>query len=107
MRRAVLSVVANVAEGFEHDGNRESLNFLAIAKGSACEIKAHAYVALEGHIISEGQCNVLVAASTDFCTVAGGLMRYLRSAPLAYYSEVGVQSEDTPLEIPPDQFRPP
>jgi len=79
MRRAALSVVANVAEGFERDGNREFLNFLSIVEGSAGEIRAHAYVAFDAGIISTSQLQALVAASNDFCVVSGALMKYLRS----------------------------
>jgi four helix bundle protein len=123
MRRAALSVVANVAEGFERYGNREFLNFLSIAKGSTGAIRAHAYMAFDARIISQAECQAQVAASNDFCAVAGGLMRYLRSTPMAGtkwkddgsrpgrvseasmpYGELGGRSEDVRLEIPSDHF---
>ena len=39
IRRAVISVGSNIAEGFERGGNREFIQFLSTAKGSAGEIK--------------------------------------------------------------------
>ena len=46
MRRAAVSILSNIAEGFERGGDKEFLQFLAIAKGSAGELRAQLYVAL-------------------------------------------------------------
>ncbi len=40
MRRAAVSVLSNIAEGFERDSPAEFIRFLAIAKGSAGELRA-------------------------------------------------------------------
>jgi four helix bundle protein len=40
IRRASISIVSNIAEGFERDGDREFLQFLSVAKGSCGEVRA-------------------------------------------------------------------
>ena len=47
MRRAAVSVVSNIAEGFERGRRGELRQFLGIAKGSCGEVRAQLYVALD------------------------------------------------------------
>ena len=47
IQRASVSVVSNIAEGFERGTQQEFLNYLFIAKGSAGEVRAQLYVALD------------------------------------------------------------
>lgn len=47
MRRASVSIMANIAEGFSRRGDKEFGQYLFIAKGSASELQSHAYVALD------------------------------------------------------------
>ena len=43
--RAAVSVMSNIAEGFERDSDKAFLSFLAIAKGSAGEVRSQLFVA--------------------------------------------------------------
>lgn len=47
IQRAAVSVVSNIAEGFERGTKQEFINYLYIAKGSAGEVRAQLYVAMD------------------------------------------------------------
>jgi len=54
IRRAAVSVMSNIAEGFERVSLRENYRFVCIAKGSAAEVRCQLYVALDvGHLRPE------------------------------------------------------
>jgi four helix bundle protein len=54
MRRAAVSVMANIAEGFDCDSNVEFARFLGIARRSAVEVQSLLYAALDvGYVTSE------------------------------------------------------
>lgn len=53
IRKASVSIISNIAEGFERDGTGEFVQFLAMAKGSTGEVKSQLYVALDQGYISK------------------------------------------------------
>lgn len=46
-RKAAISIMANIAEGFSRRSDREFIHFLFTAKASAAETQSHVYVALD------------------------------------------------------------
>jgi len=78
--RAVISVPANIAEGFERDGNREFVKFLSIAKGSAGEVRSLLYLALDFGYISSEQMDEALALSLETARLIGGLIRYIQGS---------------------------
>ena len=82
MRRAGVSILSNIAEGFERGGRREFLQFLSIAKGSAAELKAQLYVAQDQHYIEQQTFDKLYAMADTVGRMIGGLMRYLAQSDL-------------------------
>jgi four helix bundle protein len=55
MRRASVSSMSNIAEGFERDGTGEFIHFLTMAKGSSGEVRSQLYVALDENYITQDQ----------------------------------------------------
>jgi len=53
IRRAAVSVMNNIAEGFDRGTNKELIKFLFIARGSAAEVRSMLYVALDQGFLSE------------------------------------------------------
>lgn len=80
--RASVSIMSNVAEGFERDGDKEFANFLSIAKGSAGETRSLLYVALDQQYISDAEFNLISAKAIENSRVISGLSNYLRQSEL-------------------------
>lgn len=80
IRDASVSIMANIAEGFERSGSGEFQQFLAIAKGSAGEVISHLYVALDQSYINQEEFLRLEKIARDTGRKIGGLMTYLRKS---------------------------
>jgi four helix bundle protein len=55
IRKAAVSVMSNIAEGFERGGRAEFIQFLSIAKSSAGEVQSQLYIALDQEYITPEQ----------------------------------------------------
>ena len=78
IRRASVSIVSNIAEGFERDGDKEFLQFLSMAKGSCGEVRAQLYVALDQHYITDAQFSAISDKTLNISQMLSGLIKYLR-----------------------------
>jgi four helix bundle protein len=77
LRRAAVSIMSNIAEGFERGTNKEFRHFLHIAKGSAGEVRSLLYVALDSGYINEAQQAHLTDEIVQVSNSLGGFIRYL------------------------------
>jgi four helix bundle protein len=80
IRRAGISVMSDIAEGFERGGDREHRQFLAMAKGSVGEVKAQLYAALDAGFLSQTDFNNLYNLAEETGRLNSGLMRYLKQS---------------------------
>jgi four helix bundle protein len=81
MRRAAVSVMSNIAEGFESRTQAMFIEYLGRAKASAGELRAQLYLAVDRNYITEAQ----VQQAYELVQICSGqlvkLSRYLESQP--------------------------
>ena len=79
LRKAGISIVSNISEGFERQGNAEFIRFLYIAKASAGETRAQLYIALDLDYLEEEDFKQLIAKSEVISKSISGFIKYLRT----------------------------
>ena len=78
IRRAAISVMANIAEGHGRKSNSEFANFLNIARGSTHEVQSHLYIAKGLNYIEQNDFEKLYGMLGEVSRMTLGLARYLR-----------------------------
>jgi len=77
IQRAAVSIMSNIAEGYERDSNKEFVKFLGYSKGSVGEVRSLLYVALDQEYISEMEFNNLKESATNISTQIANFIKYL------------------------------
>ena len=78
IRSAAVSVMSNIAEGFERAGNQEFSQFLYVAKGSCGEVRSQLYVAVDQGYIAANELEELLDAFKRLPSMIGSLINYLK-----------------------------
>ena len=73
IRRSSVSIMSNIAEGFERGGRSEFHQFLVIAKGSCAELRSQLYVALDADYIDAQTFQGLCTLAEETKRIIGGL----------------------------------
>ncbi len=77
IQRASVSVMNNIAEGFERQSNKELRQFLYIAKGSCGEIRSMLYLALDLGYVSKNKYDKLCEQTTQISKILAGFIKTL------------------------------
>ncbi|MCH7803891.1 MAG: four helix bundle protein [Acidobacteria bacterium] len=82
IRRSANSVMSNIAEGFEGDGNREFQHFLAVAKGSCGEVRSQLFIAFDQGYVALNEFQSLCQEATKVSRLLSALMKHLRQSQM-------------------------
>lgn len=77
IRRAAISVMSNIAEGFERNNDKEFRHFLRIAKGSAGEVRSQLFAAFDQNYLDESAFREMGLSCVRVSEIITGLIRYL------------------------------
>jgi four helix bundle protein len=78
IRSATISIMSNIAEGFERAGNQEFSQFLYVAKGSCGEVRSQLYAAVDQGYVSAAESEGLLISYKRLSSMIGSLINYLK-----------------------------
>ncbi|MEM4406761.1 MAG: four helix bundle protein [Candidatus Methanomethylicaceae archaeon] len=80
IQRAALSIMTNIAEGFDRGTNREFIQFLIIARASTSEVRSLLYAALDLGYIDTSTFDSLSQRCYKIGNLINGFIRYLKNS---------------------------
>jgi four helix bundle protein len=80
IQRASISIMSNIAEGFDRESNKEFIRFLIISKGSVSELKSLSYAALDLNYLNVDAFNHILERCTKIINLLNGFIRYLKKS---------------------------
>jgi four helix bundle protein len=77
IQRAAVSIMSNIAEGFERQNPGEFHQFLTVARASCAEVRSQLYIAYDIGYVSEGEFDQLSAQSQEVARIVSALRTYI------------------------------
>ena len=78
IQRASVSIMSNIAEGYERNSNKEFIKFLGYSKGSVGEVRSLLYVARDQEYISKSEFDDLKELALEVSKQTANFIKYLR-----------------------------
>ena len=78
IQRAAVSVPSNIAEGYERQSNKESIQFLYIARGSCGELRTQLYIAIDVGMGEKTKCTDMIECTRKLSAMATQLINTRR-----------------------------
>jgi four helix bundle protein len=99
IRRAAISIMSNIAEGFERGGNQEFVQFLYIAKSSCGEARSQLYVALDQKYLEQNKVASLLIILKRLSVMIKHLIDHLKRSGLRG-PKYGSSNQSRPSDAP-------
>jgi four helix bundle protein len=107
LRRSAISVMSNIAEGFDRGSRKEFIQFLHIAKGSSGELRSQLYAALDQSYLPESDFARARTLTKSLSRRIAGFIRYLEAypassrirGPLKSRSKVSIRTAASPAPV--------
>lgn len=80
IQRAAVSVISNIAEGYERGGKKEFIRFLYIAKASVGEVRCQLYIAFDLNYIAIDEFQKIKGEAEIISSSLSGFIKYLENA---------------------------
>ncbi len=82
IRKTVISIISNIAEGFERGSNKEFIQFLFVAKGSIGELRSQLYIAADNKFIDRSDFDKALSECLSLSRQTSKFTEYLRKSEI-------------------------
>ena len=83
LQHAAVSIMSNIAEGFERGSNKEFVQYLYISRASAGEVRSLIYAAFDLGYITQEEFSSLMESLISLSRQIGGFISYLKQRDMA------------------------